>query len=350
MDSLRLAARASLRGVTSGIRSSGPPPIIGACWVFLNDKLDALLGALQFQALDITHVFLQDALLLPTVRSLVPAATTIVTDPRDLPPLPCQLALVGFRVHPGFLARLATAGVVAALALGGTGRFRRPWKRTRLEIRHSSLGGVTESCLDGHLLLRLDDWTAADLDRPTTAVPRDLSTLLSYGEPVLRSCPPPALQQVTPLCAHRTMLDPPTGRPVYHSGGLLSAQPALSTLIQAPHPFGWGIRCLSRSELLQVYDIGDRFSNLLPDSYDPSGGIPVSTIVEALKQTAPLIEFLRGGGIYNDTDSNTGSNTSSKHCPRGSKPLKCRKEAKEQQDAKRSSLEKERQIISESSI
>jgi hypothetical protein len=132
------SGRASLRGVTSGIRSSGPPPIIGACWVFLNDKLDALLGALQFQALDITHVFLQDALLLPTVRSLVPAITTIVTDPRDLPPLPCQLALVGFRVHPGFLDRLAIAGVVAALALCGTRHFRRPWHRTRLMIRHSS--------------------------------------------------------------------------------------------------------------------------------------------------------------------------------------------------------------------
>ncbi len=126
------------------------------------------------------------------------------------------------------LDQLSAAGVVAVLARSSR-KFRRPWKRTTLQIQHSSLGGVTESCLHAHLFTRLEDWTAADLGAPSASVPRDLSTLLNYGEPVLRSCPPPALSTVTPLCAHRTLTDQASGLPVYHSGGLLPPFPDLST-------------------------------------------------------------------------------------------------------------------------
>ena len=291
--------RASLRGITSGIRRSGSTPIIGTCWVFLTNNVAPLLGALQFQALTVTHVVLPDAVLLPTVRSLVPPAASVFVGShlQELPSLPCNLAVVSPRVHPAFLDALQTAGVTAVLALRGAKRFHRPWERTKLVIPHSSLGGVTETRLEAHLLTTAVDWTTAALGPPSVEIPRDLSTLLSYNEPVLRNCPQPALQEVSPLCAHQTMLAPSTGLPVYHSRGLLPPSPNLSTLIQAPHKFGWGIRSLSRAELLQAYDIGDRFGALLPDSYDPSGSTPVSTVVEALKRTAPIINSMRGGNL-----------------------------------------------------
>ena len=160
------------------------------------------------------------------------------------------------------------------------------------------------------------------------------------------------MSTVTPLCAHHTLTDQASDLPVYHTGGLLPPFPDLSTLIRAPHPFGWGIRSLSRSELLQAYDIGDRFSSLLPASYSPSGCAPVSTYAEALKRLSPLIAVMRGGGVYTDS-----SGPRPKESATGSKPNGIGRriedpdgETNKLQDLRGTSVEKDPQGIAESSL
>jgi len=302
-----VSSRASLRGITSGTRISGPAPQIGTCWVFVDTNLDALLGALQSRVLTVTRVLVSGSseVLLALIQQLVPASTIVALWslglPLDCPP--CTLALISWRLGRPLCASLASAGVVAILATKNYRQSAPPWRITTLPVDHPSLGGVTATTGCLHLFTLVSTWSKADLLPWPSAVQRDLSTLLSYGEPVLTSVPPPSLQQVVPLRAHQTRTDPKSGQPVYHSCGLLPASPTLSTLVHVQHPFGWGIRTLTRSELLQAYDVGDRATKILKQpcsqsgtTHNLAGSTPTGMIAACIQQISPLISTIRGGG------------------------------------------------------
>ena len=107
--------RESLRGVTSGVRSTTGTPSGGTCWVFVDKNLDVLLGALSHQALSITRVFVAD---LPTraIMAALVLSTGAQVAPWDfslaLQYTPCTIALVSYRVNPKFLAEMGAVGVL----------------------------------------------------------------------------------------------------------------------------------------------------------------------------------------------------------------------------------------------
>jgi hypothetical protein len=294
--------RASLRGVTSGTRSTSLCPPGGTCWVFVENNLDVLLGALTHGGLSITRVFVRDPSTLATVVKLVHATGATVA-PWDaslaLEYTPCTLALISHRASHQLFDDLAAAGVVGVLSTGGYRRHTtKPWRMIAIPLRHSNLGGVTSTEKTLHLFLLVSSWNEEDLDPPTIFVPRDMSTLLSYGEEVLRKTGAPALQQVEPLRAHSVKTDPISGSEIYHGRGLLPASPSSETLVLTPAAGAWGIRSLSRLELLQAYDIGDRFQPHLPVDYNLSRTTPISMVCESLQLISSLLRHIRGGGFY----------------------------------------------------
>ncbi len=232
------SSRASLRGITSGTRVSEAATQIGTCWVFVDTNLDALLGALQSRTLSVTRVFVKEASadMLALISQLVPPSMTVSPWPLELPLscAPCTIALTSYRVALAFCSLLASAGVVAILATKSYRKPSPPWRITTLPTDHPSLGGVTGTKGRLHLFTLVSSWSKSDLLPWPSAVERDLSTLLSYGEAVLTSAPPPAIQKVVPLRAHQTMTDPTSGGPVYHSCALHPPPPPLSTLVHAP--------------------------------------------------------------------------------------------------------------------
>ena len=89
---------------------------------------------------------------------------------------------------------------------------------------------------------------------------------MEFSPPCTRFLATPQPTAVSPLAVRRVG----PGRCAYHGRGLLGPRPDADTLVATPCPGArkgfWGIRPLTPKELLQVYDIGERFLGaLLPD-------------------------------------------------------------------------------------
>ncbi len=276
----------------------------------MDSNLDVLLGALSHGSLSITHVFVKDPALHSFALSLMndSEAEVLAWDlTMVLPSRPCTLALISFRLNPRLFQALGDAGVVAILGTGGYRRVCRPWRLISLSLLHSDLGGVTATGKSLQLFRLVNSWSEDALNRSHPSVPRDLGTLLSYGAEVLRRAGPPAMQQVEPLRAHSVQRDPLCGSPIYHGRGLLPACPSPETLVLTPSKGSWGIRCLTRVELLQAYDIGDRFHQALPLDYALARTVPISMITESLHIISPLLQHIRGGDFTTFTSPAEGT-------------------------------------------
>jgi hypothetical protein len=297
---LHTTERASLRGITSGTRRAGQLTTAGSCWVFVDGtNWDVLLSLLSHASLDLLRVFVkhEDPELLSLVTRLVgnPGIPVCYWDPDEAAEFsPCHLSLVSYRIGAPFFEAMTNLGVSAVLTTGGFRRVARPWRRSIVrDLAHAALGGITTTTKGLHLAHRVSDWSADDLLPISPAIPRDLGTLLSYGADFSSSSKAPASPQVEPLRAHEV------GTGIYHGRGLLPSFPTPSTRIITPGrglpPNHWGVRALTRTELLQAYDIGDRFHSLIPDSYSLEKTTPLSMVQEAIRQLGPLIELIRGG-------------------------------------------------------
>ena len=282
--------RASLRGVTSGIRQVGNLPCTGTCWVFVDAKnWDVLFSVLSPSSLQLLRVFVKDGDpdLISDVSTLIgdPSIPVSAWNPEEAASFsPCDMALVSYRTgtssKPTFLDSMAQAGVPVLLSTGGFRHLSRPWRRSMVNrVSHAGLGGVTVSTRGLYVAHLVSDWNPADLLPSSLSVPRDLSTLLSFGAPISSSARAPTLTQVEPLRAWEVF----PGSGVYHGKGLLPSFPTATTQIITPArglpPTKWGVRPLTRQELFQAYDIGDRFHSLIPVlhgedhpfEYDPGG-------------------------------------------------------------------------------
>ena len=123
------------------------------------------------------------------------------------------------------------------------------------------MGGVTTTlthCCFALNPLRHPSVAPASVSVPVS-VPRDVSTVLEF-QPCPVHVPIPDPSVVQPLSVRVLPLG-------LHGGGLLGPRPILETTVVTPargaRKGNWGIRPLSLKELLQIYDVGDKFLPLL---------------------------------------------------------------------------------------
>ena len=107
--------------------------------------------------------------------------------------------------------------------------------------------------------------------------------MLEFSPPCSKFLAIPKPTAVVPLAVQ--LVGP--GRCAHHGRGLLGPRPTLGDLVATPCPGArkgfWGIRSLTPKELLQVYDVGERFLPLLLDD------------IPSLAKFGPLLSL--GAGI-----------------------------------------------------
>ena len=141
--------RASLRGVTSGIRrtcSLGPS---GTCWVFVDGyNWDVLLSLLGSPSLDITQVFVkepEDSYGVPTAvnklvgKLAIPVASWNLDLARSLQP--SHICVMSYRASYLLMEDLSSVGITAVLTTRRFRRLPRHWRLSRLQpFTQASLG------------------------------------------------------------------------------------------------------------------------------------------------------------------------------------------------------------------
>ena len=289
-------SRASLRGVSRGIvkavrhqeHANATP-----CWVFLDqNNIDVLLLGLTRPDLKVERVYCRKSP--PPLALALEARGSFSVHPWPLPlsttPTPVGAGAIGLsnvRLCSRLFQFLEAHHITLAMSTVGSRKLPSEWHSSLCWMDHASLGGVTTTrCRIAAYQFRQPIGKLLPL---SSAKPRDVSTVMEFSPVCHRFVPIPDPSVVMPLVAK--LVGP--GRCAYHGRGLLGSRPTQQTLVATPTPSArpgfWGIRPLEFRELLQVYDIGERFLPLLmqdPPSLDRF--VPLHSLSAAL--TAVLQE------------------------------------------------------------
>ena len=264
------SSRASLRGVTRGILNRSrlkDPTSLRPCWLFTSSSnLDLILSAVSHPSSVVQLIFCRHApsrllsalagdLGIPLRRW--PDAHTSVSAPLGS----AVLALSNVRVPRALFPFLERHSVSALLTTAGLRSLPSTWRPASFKVEHHLVGGVTTTlthCYFALNPLRHPSVAPASVSVPVS-VPRDVSTVLEF-QPCPVHVPIPDPSVVQPLSVRVLPLG-------LHGGGLLGPRPTLETTVVTPargaRKGNWGVRPLSLKELLQIYDVGDKFLPLL---------------------------------------------------------------------------------------
>lgn len=259
------------------------------CWIIsTGDHLDWLFALYHHPNWRVTQLFLRGPCDPALISALAPSLAVSPWPPSGpfIGAVP-DMVLLGIRVDRGILDLLHAYDIPQVLTSVGVRRLSPPWKRHTLSIAHDQWGGVTATkstfvALSSHQTPSV----RAHLSPP---VPRDLSTVLSYGESCDSYCCTPSPEFFsTPVVA---TVSSPGACPAYHGRGLLPTwDSATRVMVATPSRYCrkgyWGIRPLTPLETLQVLDAGDALARvLLLHSARPT--LPLALFRTALDVIAP---------------------------------------------------------------
>ena len=282
--------RETLRGLVSGkipMRTALKP-----CWI-VGRALPSWLFAVEALGFQTAHVSVLDTGWVPRLRELVGSVSASL----DIPPVAVgDTAFCCGRLSEGVFRGFQAAGITRIFCTSGI-RWKHGdgWMFERILVDHTSIGGVTTGSDHVYMAWNPDVWKViADIPAVPCGVLRDASTIISTTERCVR-----------PIAVDRMVVEPialvnlgTAARPVYHSGGLLPANPDAGLWVATMScftPNRWGVRQVTTRELLEAYDVPGPWLGPLTvyDDISWSDLTPTSVLVAGASQ---LLQACLNGG------------------------------------------------------